>query len=149
MLSNIGDDAMAQLKGKQLEMAKKIQAVLKEHGYEQEHYRITTDPDLKEGRIVIKFRAVDANGMRLSDIKINEERNRFRQNAALLGMKPEWLDTEIYYGGKSYRITGLVDRERSDKTVSVMNERGKKYVLSVRATIIGKQMFEDLRPEVA
>lgn len=104
---------------------KEIAAVAEKYGLKAGKRRATVDE--LSGTISYRLELVDVNLKDATGATTTPEAERFKLNAAYVGLKPEWLGQTFERGGRKYKIVGM----RGGRTVkSILVERdGKNFIL--------------------
>lgn len=101
-----------------------LTAVLAANGLTLTHMRV----GIEEGAGTVRF-TIDTADAKLKDKEgnaVSPDGLRFQRYGSLFRLKPEWLGTEVMYGGKTFKIAGMRET-RSPKKV-VLERDGKSYV---------------------
>lgn len=95
-----------------------LEAVLEKNGFKVK--RLNTSIDESLGILRLSIECADKNFKAADGSETSPERERYKQSARYIGLKPEWLDQVFSIGGSVYKITGL--KQRGKKCVCVRHE---------------------------
>lgn len=115
------------------EINAEITAVLAKHGLSVPR-GISARIDEHLGVVRLSIEATDTNHKDASGEATNPERELYKQQGFIYGLKPEWLGTEILSAGRPMTIVGLKARSAKNPVI-IADQAGKRFVTSVDAIL--------------
>jgi hypothetical protein len=132
---------LADYRGIATQVNEELEAVFKKYGFRMG--KLSASVAERDGTIRYSITVTDMNLKDESGEQTTAEALRFKNQAVIFGLKPEWLGQTVNMGGKDFTVAGLKGG-RAEKCV-LMTHGGKTYVVRP-IQLVQAMTLKELRP---